>query len=199
MQVLFRWSKAAQWALWMACAAVGTASAQQVVQRGALGTPAQVLDETQQWSTPLLVSSDHDVEMYIPDVSVPEWLARNYDDYEARGVYVLSMFTFYKTPKACRANQIAWGFSDAAHVDACLSIAYRVRQGSIDTQQKTVTLQMAAMVDQNGNVEPDSIERRSVTRAWSDLDKDTQAALEKANEAVAAQMRIYDRRMRQRH
>jgi hypothetical protein len=112
---------------------------QQIVQRGPLGRPAQVLDETQQWSTPLLVSSDHDVEIYLPDVSSPEWLRRNYTDFENKGQYVLSMFTFYRTTKACRANQIGWGYSDAAHLDACNDISYRLRQIAVDSHQKTAS------------------------------------------------------------
>lgn len=42
-----------------------TGFGQQVVQRGALGRPAQILDETEEWTTPLLVASDQDVEIYI--------------------------------------------------------------------------------------------------------------------------------------
>jgi hypothetical protein len=88
--------------------------AQQIIQRGAFGKPSQVLDETQQWTTPLLLSSDRDVELYIPDISNPEWLARNYQSFQDKGQFVLSMFTFYKNPQACRTNQVAWGFSDGA-------------------------------------------------------------------------------------
>ena len=38
-----------------------TQTAKQVIQRGALGKPAQVFDETEQWTTPLLVAADRDV------------------------------------------------------------------------------------------------------------------------------------------
>lgn len=184
--------------LLMCCPALPSPG-QQLVQRGALGKPAQVLDDTRTWSTPLFLTSDHDVEMYIPDVSNPDWLARNYPDFENKGQYVLSMFTFYRTPRACRANQVAWGFSDAAHADACLNIGYRVRQGLVDVNQRTVTLQMAAMLDQNGQVISDSIERRSVTRAWSDMDANTQAALRKANDIIELQMKVYDSRQKHQH
>jgi hypothetical protein len=168
---------------------------QQIVQRGPFGKPAQVLDETMQWSTPLLVSGDHDVEMYIPDVTSPEWMKRNYPGFQDKGQYVLSMFTFYKTPEACRANQIGWGFSDAAHLDACTEIGYRVRQALVDTQQKTVTLMMAAMIDQDGQIEPGSIQRQTITRTWHELDANTQGALEKTNGIVSKQMKIYDTKM----
>src|SRR5271163_4313572 len=111
--------------------------AQQVIQRGALGAPAQVLDETGVWTTPVSLSSDHDVEIYIPDVTSPAWITRNYRDFEDKGQYVLSMFTFYKTTKACETNQIGWGYAGAAHLNACAEIGYRVRQVTVDTTLKT--------------------------------------------------------------
>ena len=168
---------------------------QQIVQRGALGQPSQVLDETQQWTVPLLVASDKSVLIYIPDITNPEWLKRNYSDFENRGVYTLSLFTFYKTPEACRANQIAWGLSTGAHLDACNWIGYRVRRGLIDPRQKSVTLIMAGMVDQNGNLDPKSIQDQSISRSWDQLDANTQTALKKANALVTEQMKIYDRKI----
>jgi hypothetical protein len=171
---------------------VSSIDAQQVVQRGALGAPSAVFDETEQWTTPLLIASDHDVQIYMPDISNIEWLKRNYDDYHFRGAYTLSLFTFYKTPAACRANQIAWGIGDAAHLNACIDIGYRVRRAKIDPNSKSVTLLAAAMVDQNGNVDPSSVETQNVFRTWDQLDANTQAALKKANALIAAQMKIYD-------
>ena len=172
---------------------MGTAVAQQVVQRGALGSPASVLDETQQWTTPLLVAKDADVEIYIPDVSNPEWLQRNYEDYRDKKQFSISIFTFYKTPKACQKNQIGWGQADADHVNACLdSIGYRVREGEVDAHLKTVTLRMAAMVGTDGTIDPASVQTEAVLRTWANLDPNTQEALAKTNEFVAEQMRIYD-------
>jgi hypothetical protein len=172
---------------------------QQVVQRGALGRPSQVMDETQQWTTPLLVSSDHDVEIYIPDVTSTEWLKRNYADFMNTGQYVVSMFTFYRTTKACRANQIGWGNGDYAHLDACNDISYRLRQGRVDTNQKTVTLMMAGMIGQDGQIEPESVQDQPITRTWADLDANTKAALKKTTDLISAQMAVYDRKMKGVH
>lgn len=168
--------------------------AQQVVQRGAFGKPAQVLDDTGQWTTPLPLAGDHDVEVFMPDVSSPDWLKQNYDSYQNQGIYTLSLFTFYKTPEACRANQIGWGLGDAAHLNACVSIGYRVRRVRIDPHSRSVILLEAAMTDQNGNVLPSSLEKRTAYRSWDQLDANSLTALKKANILVAAQMKIYDER-----
>ena len=174
--------------------------AQQVVQRGALGRPAQLMDETGEWTTPLLVAKNSDVEIYIPDVSSPEWLKRNYPDFWNKYQYEMTFLTFYRTPRACRANMIGWGYSDAAHLDACeKDIGYRVRRVSVDTHLKTVTLVMAAMVDHSGQIVPASTEQQPISRNWTELDSNTQEALEKATDVVTKQMKIYDRRVNGNH
>ena len=141
-----------------------------------------------------MLSSDHDVELYIPDISSPAWLQANYRPFMDKHQYVLSMFTFYKTTQACRANQIAWGFSDGASLDQCIDIGYRVRQATVDLHLKTITLIMAAMVGQDGQILPDSIQRQPLTRNWTDLDANSQAALEKSAEMIRKQMHQYDQR-----
>jgi hypothetical protein len=172
---------------------------QQVIQRGPFGKPAQVLDETQQWTIPLLVSSDRSLEIYIPDISSSAWLSRNYSDFINHGTYTLSTFTLYKTVEACRANQIRWGMSDNAHLDACNDIKYRARQIVVDPNQKSVQLLSAAMVDQDGQIVPESVQEPSTFRTWDQLDPATQQAILKTNELVTRQMKIYDAKVHNDH
>jgi hypothetical protein len=168
---------------------------QQVVQRGPFGKPISVYDETQQWSAPLLLASDNDIEIYIPDVTANDWLSRNYSDFEIRGIYTLSLFTRYKTAAACRANQTSWGMGDAEHLDACKDIGYRIRQVKIEPGQKSVQILLAAMVDRNGQVNTSSIQQTDTFKTWDQLDATAQKAILKANEIVVRQMRIYDARI----
>jgi hypothetical protein len=173
--------------------------AQQIVQRGALGTPALVQDDTDQWTAPLLLAEDHDVSIYMPDVSTPQWLQKNYDSYINKGTYVLTLFTFYRTPAACRANQIAWGLGDAAHLNACVDTGYRARRTLIDPVSRSITLQAAVMVDQSGYIQPSTLRDDQLFRTWDQLDGNTQVALKKADEFVTRQLKIYDIRQRSLH
>src|SRR5262249_15933125 len=153
----------------------------QVVERGAGGRPAQVLDETGEWTTPLLLFSDKDIQIYIPDVTSPEWLKRNYPDYHDRSFYTLTILTFYRTPGACRANQTAWGLASGQNLNDCISIGYRIRSAVIHPLEKSVTLLKAAMVDLKGAIIPASIQTDRVSRFWNQLDENSQAALKKAD------------------
>ena len=173
-----------------------TALSQQIVQRGPMGRPTAILDSVGQWTDAIPVLSAPDVDMYIPDVSAPDWLKRHYKDFQERGQYQITMITHYKSSKACQVNQTNWGLADAAHLDACaLDVAYRMRRALVDANSKTVTLIRAGMIDPNGNLDAASIEERPVVRRWSELDLNTQAALERTTSLVNKQMRRYDRRL----
>ena len=113
-----------------------------------------------------------------------------------RGQYILTVFTRYRSPEACRANQIGWGLGDQAHLDACATdIAYRVRSATVDINLKTVSLISAGMVDPDGNVDPASVQNIHPVRRWQELDPNTQKALEIATAEVTKQMARYDRRI----
>jgi hypothetical protein len=198
---IMKWSWGMKWSwrigpsLMLLCVCSIASQGQQVIQRGAFGKPEQVLDDTGQWSTPLLVASSSDVQLYIPDVSNPDWLKKNYRDYIDRGTYTITMFTFYKTPAACRANQLAWGLGDKKNMDACITIGYRLREARIEPQGQSATLIQAAMVDQNGNIDQSSIQTQQEFRKWSQLDRTTESALRKTDVIVREQMKLYDEKM----
>jgi len=181
------------------CLCPALAFSQQIIQRGPFGKPVQVLDETQQWTTPLLVSSDNSVEIYIPDVTATDWLGRNYPDYQNRGTYTLSIFSMYKSVQACRQNFVSLGMGDAAHMNSCADIGYRIRQVTVDLNQKSVQLLFAAMVDEDGSIIPDFAQQSSAFRTWDQLDATTQKAILKTNELVAQQMGRYDARLQSSH
>ncbi len=74
-------------------------------------------------------------------------------------------------------------------------IGYRLRRATVDIRQKSVTLITAAMVTQDGVIQPPSIQDQPVTRNLADLDPNTQRALQKAVVLISEQMKLYDRRV----
>ena len=173
----------------------GVAAAQQVVQRGGLGFPAGVLDENGQWSSPVELLSNGDVSIYMPDVSNAVWLDHNAENFLKTGQYTLTLLTFYKTRRTCRTDQVLLGFSDAAHIDACNVIRYRLRQIAVNAPQNSVTLLMSGTADESGTIDPGSVFHESRTRGIKELGSEAQTALSKATDIIAKQSLAYDRRI----
>jgi hypothetical protein len=60
-------------------------------------------------------------------------------------------------------------------------------------------LMMAAMIGQDGQIVPSSVERQPISRSWADLDSNSQEALQKATALISQQMKIYDRKVKGIH
>jgi hypothetical protein len=164
---------------------------QQVVQTAALNVPYQVLTENDQWSSLLPILSAPDLDLFIEDVSNTAWLERNAEPFLDRGQYTVTLLSFYKTRRDCRADQVRAGFSDPAHINACDNYRYRIRRIAVDAPQNTVTLLFSAMVFTGGTLDPSSIHRETRTRGITELGPDAQKALTDATKIVAKQSRIY--------
>ena len=172
-----------------------TASAQQVVQRGPLGYPSGLQDENGQWSAPVPLLDNADVALFMPDVSNVSWLDHNAENFLKTGQYTLTLLSFYKTRRVCRTDQVVSGFSDAAHIDACNVIRYRLRQVAVNAQQNTVTLLSSATADGSGTIDSSSVVTETRTRGIKELGAEAQAALSKATGIIAKQSLAYDRRV----
>jgi hypothetical protein len=66
-------------------------------------------------------------------------------------------------------------------------------------QDESATLVEAAMIFQDGTLDPDSVESSGGFRFWHDLDATTRSALEKTTALVRAQMKIYDEKVQSLH
>jgi len=82
--------------------------------------------------------------------------------------------------------------SDADHLDACNDIKYRARQILVDPNQKSIQLLSATMVDEDGQIVPESAQDSSIFRTWDQLDRAALQAIVKTNEIVTRQMKLYD-------
>jgi len=76
-----------------------------------------------------------------------------------------------------------------------MDISYRVRQVNVDAHLKTATLIMAAMIGEDGQIVPSSMERQPISRNWHELDANSQEALDKATGLIADQIKRYDRKV----
>lgn len=173
-----------------------TAPSQQVIQIGALSAPTDVFTPDGQWSSLIPILSNPDLALYIEDPSNDAWLARNAENFINRRQYTITLVSFYKTRRPCRDDEIASGFSDAAHINACDSYRYRIRKVAVDTHQHTLTLLSSAMVFSGGTLDPASVSTDTRTGGSAGLNADAQKALADTTKLVAQQSHIYDARQR---
>jgi hypothetical protein len=81
-----------------------SASAEPLVITGPFGVPIQVQDEFGNWSIPIKVYSDRDVEMFVPDITSIGWKSWHAERFRQEGVYVVQMLIFHKNSNYCMAG-----------------------------------------------------------------------------------------------
>jgi hypothetical protein len=61
---------------------------------GLLGVPRLVLNEGGSWTNPLLVFKNSEIEIFIPDITVPGWAASYAEDFRENGTYFTYLYVY---------------------------------------------------------------------------------------------------------
>jgi hypothetical protein len=117
------------------------AYSQEILTPGPFGVPTAVHDEANNWSTPIQVYSDGSEDIYIPDITRGGWLAWFSEPYKQNGVYLISIYEYFKTPEACRQRyQTALApYGNVAKI--CTALKYSTTLLGIDTRNHTVDVE----------------------------------------------------------
>jgi hypothetical protein len=111
------------------------------IVRGPFGRPVAVMDEGDHWSSPILVYSDDDQEVYVPDITDPGWLAWFAGDFQQTGAYSVFLYSYFLNDHWClKYAAAAPGATKSDLAKACATIHYRRTRVTVDTHKKTVTI-----------------------------------------------------------
>src|SRR5271165_4355838 len=144
--------------LW--CAISISAFGQGLLKPGPVGRPLLVMDDAGNWSTPISLYSDSDVEIFVPDITTTGWIAWHAREFREAGTYSVYVFSFYKNDRLCRQSRIpAEHDTDPKWLEACAALRYQRKLTSIDTRKKTVTLLEVVLMEGDGQFRPQSQHR----------------------------------------
>ena len=119
---------------------VVSALGQELLKAGPFGKPVLVMDEAGHWSIPISVYSDSDVELFIPDITAPAWVAWHTQEFREKGTYSVTLFSDYKKDHLCRTQRIVGHTTDPKYLEVCKALRYERMLVSVDTRKNTVTL-----------------------------------------------------------
>jgi Gram-negative bacterial TonB protein C-terminal len=115
-----------------------------LVITGSDGVPTQVQDQSGNWSTPIKVYSDNDVEIFIPDMTTVGAKFQDEDLYSLEGIYRTQLTFFYKTDKMCLGQLTSSEKTNVANQEACRDMRYEADAIMVDT--KTTMVQLATQI-----------------------------------------------------
>src|ERR1022692_371693 len=140
--------------LWLPASPV-TAFSQELLKPGPFGRPILVMDEAGNWSIPISVYSDSDLELFVPDITSPGWVQWQARQFRQKGTYVVSIFSFYKNDHLCRRERIHAGHkTDPKWLEPCAALRYQRKLALIDTRANTATFQQVILMERDARYNP---------------------------------------------
>jgi hypothetical protein len=145
-------------------------SAQVLIKTAPTGKPTAVRDEANNWSPPILVYSDPDLEIYVPDITTPKWLLSHGRNFRETGTYPISLYSYYKSERACRKDIIPAGHvTDPRWLEACSELRYKVQDIVVDTRKKRITIVQTMLLGSDANYHRETTLSTNTTVSFSSV------------------------------
>jgi hypothetical protein len=141
-----------------------SAFGQELLKLGPFGKPIQVMDEVGNWSIPIDLYSDPDVEVFIPDITTAGWISWHATQFRQTGIFLVSVFSFYKNDHLCRKERIPVGHeTDPKLLEACAALRYQRKLVSIDTRGGIITVLETILMGRDALPDPESLTKMHST------------------------------------
>jgi hypothetical protein len=132
-----------------------TMSGPEFVKSGPFGRPILVMDDYGNWSIPISIYKDSEVETFVPDITRAGWVQWNVEQFRKTGTFSTRLYAFFKNDHVCRRVFIPAGHkSDPKYLEACANIRYRLSFITINTREKTVASLQAFFIMKDGSQQP---------------------------------------------
>jgi hypothetical protein len=115
------------------------------------GRPAMVKGEFEEWSRPISVYSDSEVELFVSDITTPGWIRWSQAQFRQKGIYHVEVYWYYKNDHYCRREIIpASHKTDSKWLRACGGLRYEQQPLAVNTRKNTIDVELAKLIEENG-------------------------------------------------
>jgi hypothetical protein len=144
-----------------------------------------VMDGTGDYSIPIKVYSDSDVEVFIPDITAPAWISWSKDEFKAKGTYHTYFYAHFKNDRMCRRSYK----NNPKYFAFCSVLRYERKLILVDTRNKTVTFFETILMERDARYNPNNQTREHVVGSFTALDKPTYQAIKRTTAIIAEEVR----------
>jgi len=167
--------------------------AMEFIKTGPFGTPILVKDPYGNFSIPIKVYSDPEIEVFIPNITAPGWVFWNKDVFNQKGTYFTYIYDHFKNESYCLRQILPKGkHSDADRLAACSQLRYRCRLILVDVRQNNVTMREVILMGKDAIWHPANVSNPNLTyplKGNSQLSKATLLSIAKITAIVEKEVR----------
>jgi hypothetical protein len=138
-----------------AAALLPPAFSQELIKLAPFGRPIAVMDEGDNWSIPISLYSDSDVEIFVPDITTEGWISWHVKQFRETGKYGVYVYSFYKNDQLCRRERIPTEHkTDPKWLQSCSALRYQRKLVELDTRKNTVRVYSVLVMQKDAVANP---------------------------------------------
>jgi hypothetical protein len=163
---------------------VSPAFAEPLVITGPFGVPLKIQDEAGNWSIPIRVYSDPDVDMFVSDITSVGWKSWHAAKFRQDGTYIVQILLFHKNKKYCLSTLSTAQRSNPDYQEACSELKYTSELLVVDTRKMTVETVMKITMGEDAGFHPEYQRYPRATYSFFQMDKVHQNGIDKVSSIV---------------
>lgn len=168
------------------------AFSQELLKLAPFGRPIAVMDEADNWSIPISLYSDSEVEMFVPDITTEGWIAWHIKQFRETGKYGVYVYTFFKNDQFCRRERIpAEDKTDPKWLEGCSALRYQRKLLEVDTRKNTVRVYSVLVMQKDAVANPMNQKVFNVVFPLVKLDSSQRQAYHRLSAIVTREMNEY--------
>jgi hypothetical protein len=175
-----------------AVALLPPAFSQELLKLAPFGRPIAVMDDGDNWSIPISLYSDSDVELFVPDITTEGWISWHVKQFRETGKYGVYVYAFYKNDQLCRRERIpAEHKTDPKWLQSCSALRYQRKLVEVDTRKNTVRVYSVLVMQKDAVANPMNQKVFNEVFPLAKLDYSQRQAYQRLSAIVTREMNEY--------
>lgn len=177
-------------AIWWAIAV--SAFSQELLKLAPFGRPIAVMDDGDNWSIPISLYSDSDVEIFVPDITTEGWISWHVKRFRETGKYGVYVYAFYKNDELCRRERIpAEHKTDPKWLQSCSALRYQRKLVEVDTRKNAVRVYSVLVMQKDAVANPMNQKVLNAVLPLAQFDYSQRQAYHRLSVIVTREMSAY--------
>jgi len=150
------------------------------------------MDDGDNWSIPISLYSDSDVEIFVPDITTEGWIYWHVKQFREAGTYSVYVYAFYKNDELCRRERIpAEHKTDPKWLESCSALRYQRKLVEVDTRKNTARVSSVLVMKKDAVANPMDYKVFNEVFPLAKLDYSQRHAYQRLSAIVTREMNEY--------
>jgi TonB family protein len=170
---------------------LASAFGEPLIIAGPFGVPLKVQDGLGNWTSPIRIYSDADIDIYIPDITSMAWKSWSAEQFRREGTFNIRLTMFYKTDKVCLSDLPPSQRDRPEYRSACRQMRYETEDVLVDMRRSLVQTSMLIAAEEDAVVHPEFVTTPKTVSPLSSFNHPTAVSIATVSTLVSQEIAAY--------